>query len=225
MKKSRVKDLKPAPYNPRTITEEKLAALGKSMREFGDLSGVVMNIQTGNLVGGHQRMKHFDASWPIKKRPHKDAIGTVSLGEIETPFGVWSYREVDWPDHKEKAANIAANKHGGGWDNDKLAQLLEEIKVSDIDLDLTGFDACETDQLLKDIANIEPSPLQKNFMANYGGSSDDHEHTQEGSDGGKYPLTFILDQSEWEAWEAAKVRIKIKQDKAAFIKMIGGKDA
>jgi ParB-like chromosome segregation protein Spo0J len=40
MKKSSVKDLKAAPYNPRTITEEKLAALGKSMKEFGDLSGV-----------------------------------------------------------------------------------------------------------------------------------------------------------------------------------------
>jgi len=41
---------------------------------------------------------------------------------------------------------------------------------------------------------------------------------------GKYPVTFILDQTEWEQWETVKDRLKIKADKAAFLKMIGGKD-
>lgn len=146
----KIKDLNPAPYNPRTITDEKLAMLGKAMQEFGDLSGIVMNIRTGNLIGGHQRLKHFDPSWPIKKRKCTDSTGTVSLGEIETPFGVWQYREVDWPEKKELAANIAANKHGGEFDEPKLKDMLIEIDDGSIDMMLTGFDTDEISDLLDD---------------------------------------------------------------------------
>ena len=42
---------------------------------------------------------------------------------------------------------------------------------------------------------------------------------------GKYPVTFILDQVEWEKWEAVKARLKIQADKAAFLKLIGGDHA
>jgi ParB-like chromosome segregation protein Spo0J len=35
----RVKDLKPSKFNPRKISDKKLSVLGKSMKEFGDLSG------------------------------------------------------------------------------------------------------------------------------------------------------------------------------------------
>lgn len=37
-----------------------LRALQKSMAEFGDLSGIVFNRRTGNLIGGHQRIKIID---------------------------------------------------------------------------------------------------------------------------------------------------------------------
>ena len=46
----KVKNLKPAPYNPRKISDKKLEMLGKSMTEFGDLSGIVRNVKTGNLI-------------------------------------------------------------------------------------------------------------------------------------------------------------------------------
>lgn len=209
----KIKDLKPAPYNPRTITDDKLAALGKSMKEFGDISGVVMNIQTGNLVGGHQRMKHFDPSWPIKKRKHADATGTVALGEIETPFGVWSYREVDWPKPKEIAANISANQSGGLFDYPVLKDLLIEIKDSDLDMDLIGFDDSELGKLFNEIIlpeDDEPSRIRKNFAGNLGGSSDDESLTETAPlaayTDGKYPITFILHQEEWERWEQVKKR-------------------
>ena len=54
-----VSTLKANPKNPRKITPQKLEQLEKSMREFGDLSGIVFNVKTGNLVGGHQRTKRF----------------------------------------------------------------------------------------------------------------------------------------------------------------------
>ncbi len=107
-----VKDLKPAGYNPRKITKAQLERLKKSLQEFGDLSGIVFNVRTQTLIGGHQRNKALDPSWPIIKEPQTDATGTVAAGYIETPHGRFVYREVDWPETKEKMANIAANKQG-----------------------------------------------------------------------------------------------------------------
>jgi len=133
----KVKDLKPSGYNPRKITEKKLDMLGKAMREFGDLSGIIFNRQTGSLIGGHQRIKHLKPEWEIVKKNCEDELGTVAQGFIKTPFGDWVYREVDWPEKKERAANVAANKHGGDFDFPMLDGILSDLE--DIDLGLTGF--------------------------------------------------------------------------------------
>ncbi len=144
----KVRDLRPAAYNPRKITEWKLQALGKAMQEFGDLSGVIRNTRTGNLIGGHQRLKHFDPTWKINKEKHQDNVGTVAQGYIETPFGRWTYREVDWTEEKEKAANIAANEHGGEFDLPALTELLLELDTGAFDMDLVGFSQEELENLL-----------------------------------------------------------------------------
>lgn len=146
-----VRDLEPAPYNPRRITDEKLAALGRSMARFGDLSGIVFNRRTGRVVGGHQRLKHLppDAAVTITERldrPNKQ--GTVALGYVDWQGERWTYREVDWSEEDEKAANIAANKHGGEWDIPKLEDLLAELDAGGYDLGLLGFDEQELQRLL-----------------------------------------------------------------------------
>jgi hypothetical protein len=149
--------LRGAEYNPRTITKRKLDMLKKSMLKFGDLSGIVKNVRTGNLVGGHQRIKQFDPSWSITKAAHKDAVGTVAIGHIETPFGRWSYREVDWDDKTEKAANIAANKHGGDFYYPKLKDLFRGMDADGTDLEITGFELGELgDIFVKDIPMDAP---------------------------------------------------------------------
>lgn len=151
-----VKDLKPAGYNPRKISKEKLAALKKSLEKFGDLSGIVFNIRTQTLIGGHQRAKNLDPSWPIVKEPQTDQTGTVAAGYIETPSGRLTYREVDWPEAKEKQANIAANKHGGEWDQELLAEALQELKISCPDMEIIGFDDNEINALLSGSTHSEP---------------------------------------------------------------------
>lgn len=145
---TQVGDLRPSPRNPRTITDEKLMMLGKAMQEFGDLSGIVFNIQTGRLIGGHQRLKHLDPGWKIIKKDHRDDTGTVALGEIETPWGIWTYREVDWLEKKEIAANIAANQHSGEFDLNKLRELIVEINDEELDIDLLGFDEGELEDII-----------------------------------------------------------------------------
>ncbi len=149
-----VEKLKPAEYNPRTISEAQLKALAKSLAEFGDLSGIVFNRKTGNLVGGHQRTKTLDPSWQIW-RGGQDALtdgdksaGTVSIGYVLTPFGRLHYREVEWDARKEAAANIAANKHGGDWDLPKLKDILGQLDDGSFDMELTGFNAKELQGLV-----------------------------------------------------------------------------
>lgn len=147
-------DLKPSPYNPRRISDEQLGRLRQAMEEFGDLSGIVRNVRSGRLVGGHQRVKNLDSKWPIVSSPFSDAQGTVSLGWVDTPWGRWTYREVDWDEAREKAANIAANKHGGEFDNEKLSALLDDLAETEFSVDLLGFDLEEVAQLSKLVGNV-----------------------------------------------------------------------
>ena len=143
-----MKDLAPAPYNPRKIDAEDLVNLHASMREFGDLSGIVKNIGTGHLVGGHQRVKAFDPAWPIRKEKASDSVGTVAVGHIETPYGRWSYREVDWPEEKEKAANVTANKIRSDFDRSALAEVLVDLDTANFDIALTGFSLEEVQKII-----------------------------------------------------------------------------
>ncbi|HFX3753047.1 TPA: site-specific DNA-methyltransferase [Enterococcus faecium] len=112
-------DLKPADYNPRIelipgmYEYEKLK---QSILEFGFIDPPIFNKQTGNLVGGHQRVAVA-----------KD-LGLCE--EIEVSV-------IDLPLDKEKALNVALNKISGQWDDDKLALLLKELDA-DV-LDLSGF--------------------------------------------------------------------------------------
>lgn len=150
----KLKDLKPADYNPRTITDEQLERLKKALHEFGDLSGIVFNRRTDNLVGGHQRLKCLPPDAKVEKTKLKKTsrTGTIAEGRIFIDGENYTYREVDWPVEKEKAANIAANQHGGEFDDELLGALLKELsETPDFDVDLLGFDSSEIDTILASI--------------------------------------------------------------------------
>ena len=148
-----IKDLKPADYNPRKVKDSKLQLLKKTLKKFGNLSGIVKNIRTGNLVGGHQRVKviPYDSKIEISTRYDPPTrTGTVAEGYIFAFDERFDYREVDWSLEDEKAANIAANNLAGEWD-DMLSTILTELKDSNFDMELTGFETDEIDKLIKDI--------------------------------------------------------------------------
>jgi len=63
---------KPFPNNPRKITAERLAALGESLIEFGDLSAIIINVGKGKykncIVSANQRSKHIpleEITWTV----------------------------------------------------------------------------------------------------------------------------------------------------------------
>ncbi len=150
----RVADLKPNKLNPRKIGNDALEMLGKSMKEFGDLSGIIFNVRTGRLISGHQRIKHLDPSWPIE------------AGFIKTPFGDFVYKEVDWPEKKEMAAMIAANKHGGEFDYPLLKDFITEIDDGAFDMALTGFKEGELTAIFAwDKIPDQNKPIDEDAMA------------------------------------------------------------
>lgn len=127
LQKMKLADLKPASYNPRKISSDALGRLTKSLSELGNLQPITWNAKTGNIVGGHQRLKCYSA---------------LQKEEVE----VWAV----WLDEaQEKAANIALNKLSGEFDLPALKDILEEIDTGEIDLDITGFGADELADLME----------------------------------------------------------------------------
>jgi ParB-like chromosome segregation protein Spo0J len=123
----KISELSPAKYNPRTISSDSLGRLTKSLSELGNLQPITWNAKTGNIVGGHQRLKCYSA-----------------LGKDEVE--VWAV----WLDEvQEKAANIALNKLSGEFDMPKLKDILEEIDVGEIDVDITGFSLEEISKMME----------------------------------------------------------------------------
>ncbi len=146
----KVSELRPNPANPRKITDEQLSYLGAAMREFGDLSGLILNRTTGNLVGGHQRVKILgDATVTIlHKYPKPTVQGTVAEGFVTYEGERFTYREVKWDEVKERGALIAANKQGGDFEFGQLTDLLLDLDDNNFDLKLTGFSMKELEEMV-----------------------------------------------------------------------------
>lgn len=126
-----VSELKPAAYNPRKKLkpgDKEYEKIKNSIEEFGFVDPLVVNADM-TIIGGHQRL-----------------TVAVALGYTEVPCAV-----VDVDKVREKALNIALNKITGAWDENLLAELLEDIQNSDFDLGKTGFDPPEIEQLFNQV--------------------------------------------------------------------------
>lgn len=157
-------DLGAAPYNPRRISKPDFQALKRSIQEFGDLSGVVFNRTTKRLVGGHQRIEAFkqlqQPTIVIEERlPTINSVGTIARGHVLLGDEKYTYREVEWEEQWEMAANIAANRIQGEFDKDKLAEVIATLEK---DLhELTGLATAEIDALLESVGAMGDTEAKK----------------------------------------------------------------
>lgn len=127
--------LKPAAYNPRKDLQPDDAEYQKleaSIEAFGLVEPIVWNEMTGNVVGGHQRLKVL-----------------LAQGRTEIDVSVVHLNERD-----EKILNVLLNKTGGRWNIGKLSDLLQELDDTG-DLALTGFDDWELQSLLVQYDHIK----------------------------------------------------------------------
>ena len=123
--------LKPAAYNPRKKLkpgDKEYEKIKNSIEEFGFADPLVVNADM-TIIGGHQRL----------------SVAT-DLGYTEVPCAV-----VDVDKVREKALNIALNKITGAWDENLLADLLQDIQDSDFDLGFTGFEPPEIETLFNKV--------------------------------------------------------------------------
>ncbi len=128
-----VSQMKPAKYNPRKDLKPGDPAYEKikrSLTDFGYVDPIIWNEVTGNIVGGHQRYKVLTAEGATELQ--------CVVVHIEKP-------------EDEKALNIVLNKATGEWEPVALADLLQGLQTSGYDMDSTGFDAAEIDDLFSKV--------------------------------------------------------------------------
>ncbi|QHN43295.1 hypothetical protein GII36_05610 [Candidatus Mycosynbacter amalyticus] len=127
----KVKELNPAPYNPRKWSEEAIAQLTNSIKSFGIVDPILVNSSASRknvVIGGHFRLK-------VAK----------DLGIKEVPVVY-----VDIPDiEREKELNVRLNKNLGDWDYELLVEFDESL------LSTIGFDSEEIDAIF-DLVVDEP---------------------------------------------------------------------
>lgn len=90
---------------------------------------LIVNERTGTLVSGHQRLNVM-----------------LAEGVEETEVVI-----VDMEPEREKALCIALNKISGQWDYGALADILEELRDSPVDILATGFSDDEIADLLGEL--------------------------------------------------------------------------
>ena len=130
--KKQIDELLPASYNPRkdlTPDDKEYQKIKRSIEEFGYVEPIIYNVTTNTIVGGHQRLK-------VLRELGYTEINVVEIEETE---------------EREKALNIALNKIEGEWDMTALKDLLQELDTGEIDMDLTGFEDWEIEQLMTQV--------------------------------------------------------------------------
>ena len=137
MKLLPIDELIPYANNARTHSKEQITKIRSSLREFGFVNPVLID-KDKNIIAGHGRCEAAKAEG-IKEVP---CVMVEHLTEAQ-----------------KKAYIIADNKLAldAGWNDEILAVELESLKDLNFDVELTGFNAAEIDDLFSNIHDKEVS--------------------------------------------------------------------
>lgn len=124
-------DLIPYANNSRTHSDEQVAQVAASIKEFGFTNPILIDERDG-IIAGHGRLM-------AAKKLKLTEVPTITLEGLT--------------DAQRKAYVIADNKLAlnSGWDNEILSLEIEQLKDLDFDIDLLGFDEDELADLLPEI--------------------------------------------------------------------------
>ena len=129
-----IEKLVPYAKNSRTHSEEQVAQIAASIREWGFTTAVLVD-ESGSIIAGHGRV-----------------MAARKLGMASLPVMV----AAGWTDAQKRAYVIADNKLAlnAGWDNELLALELGELGDLGFDLDLVGF----TDEEIAALMPVQIEP-------------------------------------------------------------------
>lgn len=127
--------LVPYARNSRTHSDEQIAQIAASIREFGFTNPVLID-GDGGIIAGHGRV-----------------LGARKLGLAEVPCISLAHLT----EAQRRAYVIADNKLAlnAGWDDEMLALELRDLRGMDFDLSLTGF---EDDDIAALLAGLDATP-------------------------------------------------------------------
>lgn len=115
--------------NPRQIKTKQFNQLRDALSELGDLSGIVHDLNSDEIIGGNMRSDVFNINHCEIELTHQgetpDEQGTVAHGFVVWKGKRYAYRQVRWTPKQCERANIVANKAGGNWDFDILANAFD----------------------------------------------------------------------------------------------------
>lgn len=135
IRRMKISELKAADYNPRVELQPgdpEFEALKISLETDGLVLPIIWNEETGNVVGGHQRLSVL--------RETGEEYADVSV--------------VHMDEKTEKQANIALNRVEGKWDDEKLRDLFAELDTEDIFS--TGFSEAELRAIYPEALDDDP---------------------------------------------------------------------
>lgn len=120
-------ELIPYARNSRTHSDEQVAQIAASIKEWGWTTPILVD-ETGGIIAGHGRLL---------------AARKLKMEQVPT------IEAAGWTDAQKRAYVIADNKLAlnAGWDSELLALELGELGDLGFDLDLTGFTLDEIDAL------------------------------------------------------------------------------
>lgn len=143
---SEIEVLKLIPYinNARTHSESQINQIAASIKEFGFRNPILVDGDNG-IIAGHGRV-----------------MAAKKLGLTTIPYIDCS----DLTEAQKKAYIIADNKIAlnAGWDEELLKLELEDIEVSDIDIELLGF----SDEELKRLIGVEDADTEEGEITDDG---------------------------------------------------------
>lgn len=138
--------------NPRKITDAQLEQLKSNIQELGDLSGIVHDLNTDEIISGNQRSKVININECeieiVKQYDGPNEQGTIAFGFVIFEGQRLNYRQVRWNEKQREKACITANALGGEFDYKILqtefdTELLKGWGIEDIDnhriLDMDNF--------------------------------------------------------------------------------------
>lgn len=121
--------------NPRRITPKQLEQLKANIQELGDLSGIVHDLNTDEIISGNQRSKVIDINKCeviiTEEYSTPNQQGTVAWGYVVFEGQKLNYRQVRWNERQREKANITANALGGDWDYDILEDKFDSMDLVD----------------------------------------------------------------------------------------------
>lgn len=171
-------ELTPFARNSRTHSDEQIAKIASSIREWGFTTPILRD-EDGTVLAGHGRL-----------------LAAQRLGLSEVPV----ITARGWSEAKKRAYVIADNQlaiSGAGWDYEMLSAELDDLKGFEFDLSLTGF----SDGELSNLMNADWEPPAEEPLETEGDSEDPDEDQERG-----HNIHLSAEQS--AIWQQAVARLR-----------------